>query len=357
MAEQESFQEKTEKATPKKIRDAREKGQVARSQELSSVAVMLTGGVALLTLGPMMAAKLRGMATWLFQDCGHLTFTAESTPSLLMQFGAQAGIAAAPVIGMIAIIAIGVSYLQVGNLLSTKALEPKLDRLNPISGLKRLFNARSFFNLARDIVKLVIIVFVAYFAIKREVPIFATFPDLSVGQIAAQMFTISFRVALKVVATLIVIAFADFAWQRFDYFKGLRMTKQEVKDELKQTEGNPLIKGRIRSLQREVARRRMMADVPEADAVVTNPTHIAVALKYDSEAMDAPTVVAKGQRLIAEAIKRVAQEAGVPIVENKPLARALFKTVEIGMQVPANLYQAVAEVLAYVYSLKSKKAR
>ncbi|MFH2054993.1 MAG: flagellar biosynthesis protein FlhB [bacterium] len=355
MAEQESFQEKTEKATPKKIRDAREKGQVARSQELSSVAVMLTGGLALLTLGPMMAANLRGMATWLFQDCCHFTLTSESTPKLLMQFGATAGIAAAPVIGFIAVIAVGVSYLQVGNLFSTKALEPKLDRISPTSGFKRLINARAFFNLGRDILKLAIIVLVAFFAIKREVPIFVSFPDLSVAQIAAQMFDIAFRVAFKVVATLIVIAFADFAWQRFDYFKGLRMTKQEVKDELKQTEGNPLIKGRIRSLQREVARRRMMADVPKADVVVTNPTHVAVALKYDSQAMAAPTVVAKGQRLIAEAIKRIAKEARVPIVENKPLARTLFKTVEIGMQVPASLYRAVAEVLAYVYSLKSGK--
>lgn len=355
MADQESFQEKTEKATPKRIRDAREKGQVARSQELSSVAVMLTGALALMALGPMMAGNLRAMATWIFKDCSHFSITPDSASPLLVQFAATAGKAMAPVIGMIAIIAVAITYLQVGSLFSTKALEPKLDRLNLASGVKRLLNVRSLFNLGRDVLKMILIGVVAFYSIKREVPLFVTFPDLAVPQIIAQMMAIAFRVTLKVVSVLLVIGLADYAWQRFDYFKGLRMTKQEIKDEFKQTEGHPVVKGRIRSLQREVARRRMMTDVPNADVVVTNPTHIAVALKYDSEHMDAPSVVAKGQRLIAETIKKIAKEAGVPIVENKPLARTLFKTVEIGMQVPAHLYQAVAEVLAYVYSLKSKK--
>jgi flagellar biosynthetic protein FlhB len=163
------------------------------------------------------------------------------------------------------------------------------------------------------------------------------------------------RVALKVAVALVVIGIADFAWQRFDYFKGLRMTKQEVKEEMKHTEGNPLIKSRIRSIQREQARQRMMQDVPESDVVITNPNEIAVALKYDGETMAAPTVVAKGQHLLAAKIKKIAREAGVPLVENKPLARALYKTVEVGMQIPASLYKAVAEVLAYVYSLRRDK--
>ncbi len=357
MADQESSQEKTEKATPKKIRDAREKGQVARSQELSAIAVMLTGAMALLALGPALAGNLKGMASWLLRDCNHFVLTPDTAPALLVQFAATAGKAVAPIIGAIAVIAVAISYLQVGPLFSTKAMEPKLSRISPISGVKRLLNMRSLFNLARDLLKLFLIAIVAYYAIKAEIPLFVTFPDLAVPQIASGMVSIAFRVTLKVVATLIVIGLADFAWQRFDYFRGLRMTKHEVKEELKQTEGNPQIKGRIRSLQREVAKRRMMTGVPEADVVITNPTHLAVALKYDTEAMEAPTVIAKGQRLVAEAIKKIAREAGVPLVENKPLAQTLFKTVEIGMQIPGHLYQAVAETLAYVYSLKGKKGQ
>jgi flagellar biosynthetic protein FlhB len=356
MADQESFQEKTEKATPKKIRDAREKGQVARSQELTAVAVMLTGLAALLSIGPMTGATIRELAQWTFRDCAQFSLRPDTAPVLIVQVAWMFAKAAAPLILLIGAAAFAFSYLQVGSLFSSRALEPKLDRLNVISGLKRLFNPRSLFMLARDVVKLAIIAIVAFFSIKAEFPTFITLPDLAPAQIAATICAVAARVAAKVIATLIIIGAADFAWQRYDYFKGLRMTKQEVKDEMKQTDGNPLIKGRIRSLQREMSRRRMMDEVPDADVVVTNPTTLAVALKYDSEEMEAPTVVAKGQRLIAETIKRIAVEAGVPVVENKPLARALFKTVEIGMQVPAHLYQAVAEVLAYVYNLKGKKA-
>lgn len=351
----ESFQERSEKATPKRIKDAREKGQVARSQEISSVAIMLVGIFSLMALGSYMSANIKGLAVWTFSNATSFIIRPDTTPALMAQVGWMFAKTAAPIIGLIGVVAFAAAYLQVGSLFSSKALEPQFDRLNLVKGFKKFVNARTLFYIARDVAKLLIIGAVAYFAIKKELPLFITFPDLDVGQIAAAIFTVTIRVALKVSIALVAIGLADLAWQRYDYFKGLRMTKQEVKEEMKDTEGNPLIKSRIRALQRDQARHRMMQDVPEADVVITNPTEIAVALKYDSKKMDAPTVVAKGQRLIAQAIREIAKEAGVPIVENKPLARTLFKTVEIGMQVPASLYKAVAEVLAYVYSLKDGK--
>lgn len=350
----ESFQEKTERATPKRIKDAREKGQVARSQELSSVAIMLVAILSLMVLGPTLSGNIRGLATWVFSNATTFIIRPDTTPALMAQVGWMFVKTAAPIIGLIGVVAFGVTYLQVGTLFSTKALEPQFDRLDFIKGAKKFINPRTLFNIARDVAKLFIIGTVAYYAVKKEIPTFLTFPELEAPQIASSIFAIALKIALKVCMALVVVAVADYAWQRYDYFKGLRMSKQEVREELKHTEGNPLIKSRVRAIQRQQARQRMMQEVPEADVVVTNPTQIAVALKYDTDAMDAPTVVAKGQRLVAEAIKRAAREAGIPIVENKPLARTLFKTVEIGMQVPAHLYKAVAEVLAYVYSLKGK---
>ncbi len=353
MAE-ESFQEKTEQPTPKRIRDAREKGQVAKSMEVSSVVIMLAGIGSLVVMGSYTTGQLKGMFSWLFQSNSYQMIQPESISHFMNQVGFIFARSIAPIVIVLVVAAAGVSFLQVGPLVSTQAIEPKAEKLDIVKGMKRLFSPRALFTAGRDVIKLGIIATICWFAIQAEVPTMLSFPDMGVQEIAGSMTGIAIKISLKILAALIVIAALDYAYQKYDYIKGLKMTKQELKEEMKHTEGNPQVKSRVRSIQREMSRKRMMADVPKADVVVTNPTHIAVALKYDTDKMDAPIVLAKGERLIAEAIKRIAAEAGVPIVENKPLARALFKTVEIGMQIPADLYKGVAEVLAYVYSLKDK---
>ena len=351
---EESFQERTEKATPRRIREAREKGQVARSQDFSAVIVMLCGVAALVALGPAMSRELRGLLTWTLSDSAKFVIDPGTAQGFLVKVGWVFVKATAPIILALTVIAFGSSYLQVGNVFSTSALEPKFDKLNFVTGAKNLLTLKSLVALARDVFKLTLISLIAYHAIKKEVPTLVTFPQMSAGEIGTSMISISVRIALKILLALLVLAALDFAYQRFDYMRGLRMSRQDMKEEFKMTEGDPLTKGRIRSIQREQARRRMMQDVPKADVVITNPTQLAVALKYDADKMDAPTVIAKGERLVAQAIKKIAQEAGIPIIENKPLAQALFKTVEIGMQVPGHLYRTVAEVLAYVYGLNGK---
>lgn len=351
MAE-ESFQERTEKATPRRIREAREKGQVARSQEFSAVVVMLCGLAALLALGPAMSRELRGLLTWTLSDSAKFAIDPVSAQGLFMKVGWVFVKATAPIVLALTLISFASSYVQVGNVFSTSALEPKFDKLNVISGLKNLLTLKSLVTLIRDVLKLTLIAVIAYYAVKKEIPTMVTFPQMSAGDIGGAMIGISVRIAFKILLALLALAVLDFAYQKFEYYRGLKMSRQDLREEFKTTEGDPLTKGRIRAIQKEQARRRMMQDVPKADVVITNPTHLAVALKYDADLMDAPTVIAKGERLVAEAIKKIAREAGIPVIENKPLAQALFKTVEIGMQVPGHLYRAVAEVLAYVYSLK-----
>ncbi len=353
----ESFQERTEEPTPKRIKEAREKGQVARSTELSSVVIMIASAASLIALGPLMSSASRDMLTWVFTNLTTFDLSAATAPAFMFQIGLIFVKICAPIIIVLVVIAFAVSYVQVGNVISTQALEPKFEKLNFISGMKKLVSMKSMLTALRDVIKLVIIAVIAYYAIKKEVPNMVGFVDMNVGEIATAMTAITIKISFKILLALVVIAILDYVYQKWDYTKGLRMSLQDIKEELKQTEGNPQIKGRIRAIQREQARKRMMQDVPKADVVVTNPTHIAVALKYDTDVMDAPTVLAKGERLIAEAIKKIAYESGVPVIENKPLARALFKTVEVGMQIPGDLYKAVAEVLAYVYNLNGKSKR
>ena len=353
MAE-ESFQERTEKATPRRIKEAREKGQVARSQELSSVIVMICGVAALMALGPAMSAQMRGLTTWAFADLAKFSFDPAASQGFLFSVAWVFAKATAPIIIVLVIISFGSAYIQVGSLFSTSALEPKFDKLNIISGFKNIISTRSLVALARDVIKLTIIAIVAYYAVRKELPGFVSLTEMGTGEIAATMIAVSVRICFKILLALLVIAILDYVYQRFEYLRGLKMSRQDIKEEFKLTEGDPLVKGRIRAIQRQQARKRMMQDVPKADVVITNPTHLAIALQYDPDTMDAPTVLAKGERLVALAIRKIAEEAGIPIIENKPLAQALFKTVEIGMQVPANLYKAVAEILAYVYSLKGK---
>ena len=255
---------------------------------------------------------------------------------------------------MLAILAAGVCahVAQFGFLFTTESLTPKMSRLSPINGLKRLFSLRSLVELAKSVLKVVTVGTAAFILIRSELHVVPGLVLSSVVDILAFTGWVAFKICLGACGALIILAALDYAYQRWEHEKNLRMTKQEVKDEYKQTEGDPKVKARIRSIQLETARRRMMEAVPEADVVITNPTHLAVALRFDGTKMAAPCVVAKGAGHVAERIKQIAAEHGVPIVENRPLARTLIKTVDIGASIPAELYKAVAQILAYVYRLK-----
>jgi flagellar biosynthetic protein FlhB len=354
MAE-ESFQEKTEQATPKRRDDAREKGQVARSSELSSVAILMAGLLSLSALGSYMYDRLSEFAVELFTEGYAIELDQLTLQTYLMDWGTRFVNIVAPMVIVLVIAALAVNYAQVGVLFSTKSLEPKWNRISPLSGLKKIFSARGLVELSKSLFKIGATVYITYLTINDEIAGMLLFIDMDIGQIFAisggLILTLGFRIALL----LLIMAILDYAFQRWDYEKSLRMTKQEIKEELKQQEGDPQLRARVRSIQREMSHKRMMGDVETADVVVTNPTHIAVALRYDSAMQAAPIVVAKGQRLLAERIKELARAGNVPMVENKPLARALYKTAQVGEQIPEELFKAVAEVLAFVFHLKRGK--
>lgn len=353
MAE-ESSQEKTEQPTQKRREEARRKGQVARSTELSTVVILAAGLLSLWGLGAYMGDRLRGLMTDIFTNGLSIDLDPTTVGPHLLTWMKGFAVIVAPMMALLMLAALAVNFAQVGVVFSTESLMPKGDRISPLSGIKRIVSKRGMVELAKGLFKIAIVGYVTYLTIVSEAPKFVGFVDMEVGQIFGlsgdMVLTLGFRITLL----LVILAVFDFAFQRWDYDKNLRMTRQEVKEELKQQEGDPLMRSRIRSLQRDMSRRRMMGEVAEADVVVTNPTHVAVALKYKPAQMSAPLVVAKGQRLIAERIKELARQAEVPVVENQPLARAIFKAVQIGEEIPEELFKATAEVLAFVFQLRRR---
>jgi flagellar biosynthetic protein FlhB len=354
---EQDFQERTEKATVRRREKAREEGQVARSLEINSAAVICLGFLTLYLMGPHVAGQVMQLMS---HSMSNAPLIATADPTYVKVFGdnmLRFFAILLPVFAVMTVVALGINIVQVGFKITPKSLEPKLDKLDLVKGLKRIFSLRSLMMLVRDSLKLLIVGFVAYKAIKSEFSSFFLLPDMSIAQLAATMGKLALVLALKIGLVIFALAILDYLYQKYEFEKNIRMSKQDLKDEYKDTEGSPQVKSRVRQLQKDMARRRMMNAVPLADVVLTNPTEIAVALKYEPEEMSAPYVVAKGERLIAQRIKEIAEEHDIPIMEDKPLARALFKMCDVGQMVPANLYRAVAEVLAYVYRLKGKVLR
>ena len=246
-----------------------------------------------------------------------------------------------------------VSIVQVGWKVSTKPMKPEFSKLNPLNGFKRIFSKDSLFELVKSILKIVIIIYIAYTSIKDNANDLFALYDLGLNQAVALVGTLIINTGIKISIVYLVIGLADFIYQKHKFNEDMKMTKQEVKDEYKNTEGDPQIKGRQRRKMQEVSQKRMMQDVPKADVVITNPTHFAVALKYEAKVSSAPVVLAKGEDYLAQKIKEVARENKIEIVENKPLARMLYHNVDVGAEIPPELYQAVAEVLAAVYKAKN----
>ncbi len=346
--------EKTEDASARKLEKSREEGQVAKSMEIPSVFVLLAGTLGLYVSAYLIYKNLLGVM--------HDGFFFNSVPKLndlaavhlLFRCTIRFLIMTAPVFLAVFVAALVSNFLQVGFEVSWKAVEPKLSRINPISGFKQKFSSVAFAEFIKSLLKIVVVTIVAYLEVKKNIDDLARLYDHGTAYILLYILKMAFIIYLKVIAVMVILAILDYIFQKWKFLQDQKMTKQETKDELKQTEGDPQVKARIRQLQTEAARKRMMSEVPEADVVVTNPTHLAVALKYDGMTMEAPHVVAKGSGKVAENIKRIAEKADVPIVENKELARNLYKIVDIGGEVPTELFQAVAEILAYVYKLKGK---
>ncbi len=347
-----SAQEKTEQATPQKLRKAREKGQVAKSAELNSVIIVGFGFVTIYLLSPIIFGNLGAMMSQTLREAAKTEVSVALIPEIFKGSMISFGLVMGPILLCLAIIAYLVNAVQVGVMFSTKALEPKWDKFNLVKGIKNLVSKKAIVNLIRDIFKAALIGIIAYFTISGWLPDIMEAADKTVGQYTAVLGKLALLLAIKICVVLLALAMFDFAFQRYDHADKLKMSKQEIKEESKDTDGSPELKSRIRQVQREMAQGRMMSEIPDADVVVTNPTHIAVALKYNPDEMAAPMIVAKGERLIAQKIKEIARTYNIPVVENKPLARSLFKLVDVGDYIPATLYKAAAEVLAYIYRVK-----
>lgn len=355
MAE-DSNDEKTEAPSEKKRQDAREKGTVAKSTEINSVLVLLTALFLIKILGPWIIKEI-SISTVEFLKIISITEMDDARLIILMKRALILLVkTAAPITGGIMLMGIVANVVQIGFLFTLKPLMPKFEKINPISGFARLFSLRSIVETIKNLLKLAVIISVAYITLKKEFWTMLTLSDASVLTIWTFALTVAYKVILRIAMAMIIIAVLDYAYQRFEHEKQLKMTNQEVKEERKQLEGDPQVKSRIRSLQREMTRRRMMEQVPKATVVVTNPTHIAIALRYEPKENDAPVVVAKGKELIAQKIKKLAKENNVPIVEDKPLARSMYDKVEVGFPIPMEFFTAIAEIMAYVYKLKNRNA-
>lgn len=349
--------EKTEAATPKKKEDARKKGQVAQSRDVSTVFLLVAATGALASpLGTRLGRMLHdaAKATW----GGELILPDNLADfhALFLHFGTVMALALAPFALLFVVVGLASNLVQIGWMLSAEALAFKFEKLNPLSGLKRMVSVDKLYELAKSLLKLTVVTAVVWWFIEPALPEVFTLLGASVyesGRIAGGLLEQTVWVILAVFA---VFAVVDYVWQRYQYEKKLRMSKQEVRDEAKQREGDPKVKSRIRQIQREAAQARMFEAIAEADVVVVNPTHYAVALQYRPPMQTAPKVLAKGRNQVALRIRRRAEELGIPVVENKPIAQLLYKTAKVDREIPEKLYQAVAEVLAYLYKLDPKSA-
>lgn len=345
--------ERTEEATQQRREEFRKRGQVAQTKELASVFMLLTSLVAVWLLGRFFLIQLYEVFTRSYTEFFLLSArNGEWIPAARFALE-KIALMVLPLSALMWVVSFASTVVQVGFLYNEEAFSFDLERLNPLEGLQKIVSLRSLVEGFKALLKLITIGVIVGSLLRSEVLKVPHLVNYSIEQLFGYLSSLTVRLLAGVGGFMAVLAGADYFFQRWDLEKKMRMTKQEVKEEMKSREGDPLIKSRIRRIQRELANKRMMTDVPKADVIVTNPTHIAIAIKYD-ETMVAPKVLAKGAGVIADRIRELAKEHGIPIVENKPLARTMFKTIKIGQAIPRELYTAVAEVLSYVYRLKKK---
>jgi len=348
-----SDQERTEDATSKRRQDFREKGQVAQSKEATTAALLTMSLLLWVFYAQSFWLELHRMMAGLLRMLGHFQASPLSVLNLLWEMGGVLAGLLWPIFMLTLVVGFFSCFLQVGPLLSFKTFEPDIAKFNPIKGMGKFVSKRSAIELVKSLSKVALIGFVAYKTVSNEFSAALLLSSLEISQTVVFLGQTAFLVLAKTCGIMIILGFIDFIFSRYEMEEKMKMTKQEVKEEHKDTEGDPQIKARVRSMQQQMARKRMMAEVPKADVVITNPTHLSVAISYNREAMDAPQIVAKGADHMAFRIREIAREHQVPILENKSVARALYK-LEVGEQVPEDMFKAVAEILAYVYSVKRK---
>ncbi len=355
MAEAEESGERTEEATPQRREEFRNQGQVAMTRELSSAIVLFGTAIVIWLMGKFFL----GQVSMLYKELlGSFIVTGVKNGDFVpaVKFAAmRASFVLAPVFMIFAVLGVASTVMQIGFLSNTDAISFDLNKINPLNGFKKIFSVRSLVEGLKALIKVTLVGIIAFIIIKSE---FLTAPKLvgfSIDQLMSYYGHVLIKLLFGIGLFMIVLAVLDYTYQWWDLEKRMMMSKQELKEEMKSREGNPQIKARIRRIQRDLAQKRMMESVPKADVIITNPTHIAIALKYDAN-LPAPQVIAKGADLIADKIRELARKHNIPIVENKPLARTIFKTIKIGQVIPRELFHAVAEILAYVYKLKKKAA-
>lgn len=346
--------EKTEKATPKKKQDARKKGQVAKSQDINTAVVLISVFLFLMFFGKTMTEGLVGILRHSLQNYMFMELNETNIQSILLEILGELALFLGPVMLVAMIAGVAANYAQVGFMYSAEAIQMKLEKINPISGFKRIYSMRALVEMLKSILKISFIGMIAFSVLWTRMDEVLLLANKSVGAAIATIAGLTLQMGLYASGALLFLALLDYLYQKYDFEKSIRMSKQDMKDEYKNIEGDPLIKSKIKQKQREMAMRRMMQDVPKADVVITNPTHFAIALKYDDQKSDAPVVIAKGVDFVAQKIKLIAKENEIATVENRPLARALYSQAEIGDAIPEEFFKAVAEILAYVYQTKNK---
>lgn len=355
--EDRSKEDLTEDASPYRVEEYRSKGMVAQSREVSALMALMAAGVAIYFYAPSFGGQVKAFMEEVFRTDFSNRVDMSSGSMIKQMIIKSLGVMAKlglPICAAGFIVGVLGSFVQIGAIFSFEPLQPDIEKINPLSGIRRLISMKQFYESIRVIIKISLVLTAAYFMVRTEILKSPQHMGEEAGYLLSTYAKVASSISFKLMGILAIFAAVDFGLQRREHMQNLRLTKQEAKQEHKEREGDPLIRARIRSIQREMARRRMMQAVKTADVIVTNPTHIAVALVYDRQKMSAPKVVAKGADLIAQRIKQIAADAGVPLYENVPLARTLFKNVKVGQSVPRALYQAVAEVLAFVYRLRKK---
>lgn len=346
--------EKTEKATPKRREEAKKKGQVAKSQEVSTAINLLAVFSSILIASSFLSNIVTRLFTRSIQDYLLMPVTEGNLKSIALDVMKDFAYLVGPFLLVALAGSLAANYMQVGFLFTTETIVPKLEKIDPVKGFQRIFSIRAFVELLKSILKVSIVGTVAFMILWTNIDKVLGLSFKSLSDSLRTVGTLTVQMGIAASIALLFLALFDYLYQKYEFEKSIRMSKQDIKDEYKNAEGDPQIKSRIKQRQREIAMRRMMQEVPNADVVITNPTHFAVALKYEEEKMDAPVVVAKGADYIAQKIKEIAKENDVETVENRPLARALYAQVEIGERIPEEFFKAVAEILAYVYRLKNK---
>jgi flagellar biosynthetic protein FlhB len=353
MADAQDREQRTEEPSARKLEQARERGQVALSREVGNWFTLVGTGIVLVFLAPPLVRELAQSLTR-FIASPHLYAADRNLGALLHDLLARVAILLAVPVAVMALAGVAGPLLQNGFIIAIQRLEPKFGNLSPLSGLRRLLSVRSLVEFGKNLVKFALVGGMVWLLLRPEVDRLTLLPGLDFAQIAAEIGRLIARMMAGVIGVMTVLALLDLGYQRLSFRHSMRMTRQEVKDEYRQAEGDPRTKAQFRQLRVERARRRMMAAVPKATVVVTNPTHYAIAFKYEMETMSAPIVVAKGVDFLAQKIREIAAENGVPLVENPPLARALYASVEIDQEIPPEHYKAVAEIIGYVFRLQGK---